>query len=67
MVRITRQPNGVVNGVSLRHYKPGRTYELDPLLADYLVLEGFAMIEMRRSQRSHRYRPNDRRRRPSIL
>jgi hypothetical protein len=51
-----------VNGVSLRHYVPGQAYELgDPSLAGYLVLEGFAVFEMRRGQRSQRHRSSDRR------
>jgi len=62
MVRITRQPSGIVNGVSLRHYVPGHAYELgDPSLAGYLVLQGFAEFEMRRGQRSQRRRSSDRR------
>ena len=63
MVRITRQPRGNLHGVRLDSYKPGRTYELDPSVADYLVIEGFAMVEMRRTQRRDRARVSDRRRR----
>ena len=56
-----RQPYGFADGVSLRGYRPGRAYELDPGIAEYLVLQGFARFEMRRQQRSRRVRPNDRR------
>jgi hypothetical protein len=62
IVRVVRQPVGTVNGVSLAHFRPGRTYDLDPPLADYLVLQGFAIAEMRRADRSRRPRPTDRRR-----
>ena len=62
MIRVIRQPIGTVDGVSLRSYKPGRTYELEPSIADYLVLSGYAVIEMRKSARSRRQRPNERRR-----
>jgi hypothetical protein len=34
---------------------------LDPSLADYLVLQGCALIEMRREERSKRLRASDRR------
>ena len=53
---------GTVNGLDLCHYRPGSVYDMDPVMAEYLVLEGFAALEMRRAQRSHRYRTSDRRR-----
>ncbi len=46
-VRITRQPPGFVQGLSLKHYRPGEVYELPPPLAEYLVMEQFAIFEMR--------------------
>jgi hypothetical protein len=46
-VRITRQPLGTVQGMSLKHYRPGEVYELPPSLAEYLVMEQFAILEMR--------------------
>lgn len=49
-VRITRQPLGVVQGMSLKHYRPGEVYELPPSLAEYLVVEDFAIFEMRDRQ-----------------
>ena len=64
LVFVTGQPYGFADGVSLRRYKPGRTYEMDPVLAEYVVLQGFGLFEMRRSQRSTRSRPNDRRKNP---
>jgi hypothetical protein len=60
-VRMIRQPRGTVDGVQLGSYRPGQTYDLAPALADYLVLEGCALLEMRRGERSTRRRPNERR------
>ena len=63
MIRVVRQAVGTVNGIALRKYQPGKTYEIvDASLSDYLVLEGLATIEMRKAQRSRRERPSDRRR-----
>jgi len=61
-VRIMRDPTGVVDGMSLHFYHAGETYEVLPALAEYLVAEGYASIEMRRRQRSSRPRQRDRRR-----
>jgi hypothetical protein len=46
-VRITRQPIGAVQGMSLKYYRPGEVYELPPSLAEYLVMEEYAIVEMR--------------------
>ena len=54
MIRVIRQPEGSVNGVSLAYYKVGRCYDVKPLLAEFLVLNGYAMIEMRRDERAPR-------------
>ena len=64
MVKILRRATGQVDGISLTNYLPGRVYEVPPLLADYLVMQGYAIVEMRRRQRSRRLRPNERRRPP---
>jgi hypothetical protein len=61
-IKITRQPWGSVDGMSLQYYHPGATYEVAAELAEYLVVEGFATIEMRHHQRSRRRRERDRRR-----
>jgi hypothetical protein len=61
-IRIIRKPSGSVNGLDLGRYRQGSIYDMDPVLAEYLVMEGFAALEMRRAQRSHRYRTTDRRR-----
>jgi hypothetical protein len=51
-VRITRQPIGMVQGMSLNYYRAGEVYELPPSLAEYLVMEKYAIVEMRdREQR----------------
>jgi hypothetical protein len=62
-VRITRELRGVVDGVALNRYHAGQAYEVSAELAEYLVAEGYASIEMRRRQRSRRNGSRDRRRR----
>ena len=66
-MRIVVQPRGFVDGVSLRHYMLGQVYEVSATLAEYLVAEGYAQLEMRSRQRSRRPRPNERRRLNSRL
>jgi hypothetical protein len=63
-VRITRAPRGAVDGMSLHYYHAGEAYDVTPQLAEYLVAEGFASIEMRLRERSSRRRSRDRRRSP---
>ena len=46
-VKITRQPIGMIQGMSLNYYRPGEVYELPPSLAEYLVMEKYAIVEMR--------------------
>jgi hypothetical protein len=46
-VRIIREPHGTVNGVSLRNYRAGEVYDIPSTLADYLILEEYAILEMR--------------------
>ena len=62
-VRITRQPLGMIQGMSLKHYRPGEVYELPPSLAEYLVMEQFAILEMRDRDRPAVPVAHDRRRR----
>lgn len=62
---ILKQPTGIVAGVSLKNYRPGRVYEVTGYLANYLIVEGFALVEMRQQNRSSRVRPNERRRGPN--
>jgi hypothetical protein len=60
-IRIIRQPGGFVDGIALDQYRLGRRYDLPPSLAQYLVAQGFALLEMRHHVRSSRWRPSDRR------
>ncbi len=46
-VRIVRRPQGVIQGVSLKYYRTGEVYDLPPPLAEYLVMEQYAILEMR--------------------
>ena len=46
-VKITRQPRGMINGVSLKYYRQGEVYDIPPTLAEFLVMEDHAIIEMR--------------------
>ena len=61
-VRIIREPKGTVDGMSLHYYHEGGAYDVSTRLAEYLVADGCAAIEMRQRQRSHRIRSTDRRR-----
>jgi len=63
-VRITRSLNGVVDGVPLHQYHAGETYDVRMPLSSFLVASGYASIEMRLGQRSHRQRSSERRRPP---
>jgi hypothetical protein len=63
MIRVIRQPIGSVNGLSLNLYKPGRCYDVDPAVAEFLVVSGYALIEMRKAERRRTSRGIDDRRR----
>jgi hypothetical protein len=62
-VRITRRPEGVVQGVSLLYYRPGEVYDVPPSLAEYLVMEDYAIFEMRDHEKPPVEVPVERRRR----
>jgi hypothetical protein len=62
-IRITRQPLGTIQGMSLNYYRPGDVYDLPQSLAEYLVMERYAIIEMRQQQRDSIPVAEDRRRR----
>ena len=47
-VRILKRPTGHVDGINLRHYVPGGVYNVSAPIADYLVLQGSAVAEMRK-------------------
>jgi len=47
-VRILKRPVGHVDGINLRRYVPGGVYDVSAPIADYLVLQGAAVAEMRK-------------------
>ena len=61
-VLIVKRPTGTVDGVALKRYTPGEVYELSPSIADYLVIQGFALPEMRRRGKPVIKKKSDRRR-----
>ena len=63
-ILVLRQPIGTVLGVSMRWYRPGHVYDLPATIAQYLVAEGFALIEMRSEQSFLRGVEHDRRKSP---
>jgi hypothetical protein len=46
-VKILREPDGPIAETSLKHYRQGQVYDLPPQLAQYLVIEDLAIVEMR--------------------
>jgi len=64
-VKITRQPRGMIHGVSLNYYRQGQVYDLPPSLAEFLVMEDHAIIEMRDRERPSMPVDVERRRRES--
>jgi hypothetical protein len=60
-VLIIKRPVGVVDGVDLKRYAPGVVYDVSAVIADYLVLNGFAVTELRSDTRNH---PHERRKFP---
>jgi hypothetical protein len=62
VVTIIKQPSGKIDGVRLDRYRVGQSYDVPSTLADYLVLQGCAVIEMRSTHRSRS--PWDRRQHP---
>ena len=63
-ILVLRQPIGTVLGVSMKWYRPGHVYDLPAALAQYLVAEGFALVEMRSEQSVARGVEHDRRKSP---
>jgi hypothetical protein len=39
--------------MSLNYYRPGEVYELPPSLAEYLVMEQYAVVDMRDREEQH--------------
>jgi hypothetical protein len=50
-VRILKRPTGSLDGIALNRFVPGEVYDLSPSVAAYLILEGFARLEMRAGTR----------------
>lgn len=61
-IRIVKQPVGTVGGVSLDSYHQGRVYEVAPVVANYLIIEGLAIVEMRDKDRATKALPKEDRR-----
>ena len=55
---------GVIQGMALHHYRPGEVYDLPPSLAECLVMEKYAIVEMRDQQSRRTEGIEERRRRP---
>jgi hypothetical protein len=53
-ILITRKPVGARSAISLDKYRVGRVYDVPPVVADYLVLENYAVVEMRSRERPRR-------------
>ena len=62
-IRIVKQPVGVVEGAALHHYRLGHVYDVPSTLANYLVAEGFAILELRDEDSRTGHVP-DRRKKP---
>ena len=60
-VRIVKRPAETLDGVELNKYAPGLVYDVSRELAEYLVLQGFAKFEMRRTSRPTLKEKDDRR------
>ena len=60
-VRIVKRPAETLDGVALDKYAPGVVYDVSREVAEYLVLEGFAKFEMRRTTRPGLKQKEDRR------
>jgi hypothetical protein len=43
-VRILKSAEGIMDGVSLAHLVPDTIYELDPIVAHYLITTGHAEV-----------------------
>ncbi len=44
-VRIVRRPTGTWDGVPLTQYAIGKSYEVSRTVGDYLVLQGYAVVQ----------------------
>ena len=60
-IRVIRRPSETAD-VSTEGYRPGQVYDVSAGLAEYLVTEGFAAIEMRSGSDHQRFGGRERRR-----
>ena len=60
-VRILKRPTGTLDGMPLKRHVPGEVYDVPASVAEYLVMEGFALPEMRRPIRAALKKKKDRR------
>jgi hypothetical protein len=44
-ILIVRQPAGNIDGIPLAPYQLGQSYDLPPILANYLVAQGFGVFD----------------------
>lgn len=44
LIKVTRQSDGVVDGIDLSHFEPGRIYDVASSLATYLITIGAAVV-----------------------
>ena len=58
---MVKRPTGTVDGMDLKRYVPGEVYDVSASLADYLVMQGFGMPEMRGADRKRLKKKRDRR------
>lgn len=63
-VHVRQKPMGSFNGVALEQYQQGRTYNMDVALGEFLIAQGYAVVEMRQFKRSNRRRERERRASP---
>jgi hypothetical protein len=50
-IRIVKKATGSVSGIDLDRYQPGQVYDVGAGIAEYLVAEGLAIVEMRDKDR----------------
>ena len=60
-IRVIRRPTGTPD-IRTDQYRPGQVYDVSASLAEYLVAEGFAAIEMRGDSEHQRFAGRERRR-----
>jgi hypothetical protein len=46
-VTILKQPTLPINGMAFKQWRVGQTYDVSPDVASWLIVEGYARLEMR--------------------